>query len=220
MGRFALVRKKEKWGITWFGKIFGLLLLMVAFLLYVFNIVSFLSPVNPVNSDVLIVEGFIPDHAIEESKKIFESGSYSLMLITGKKRMKGAHLDIYKNDGEYSAATLDSMGFEMDKLIVVPMTENITKDRTYYSAVAIKKWLEKNRPDLKKADLVTFGCHARRSRYLYELALGDQYQVGIYATDVKVYTSNNWWRSSYGFRDVMQETIAWIYARFFFYPTG
>ena len=32
--------------------------------------------------------------------------------------------------------------------------------------------------------------------------------------------TEHWWRSSEGVRDVLGETVAWLYARFFFWPSA
>jgi hypothetical protein len=67
-------------------------------------------------------------------------------------------------------------------------------------------------------DIVSIGPHARRSRLLYQKALGDKVKVGVIAIEDKRFDPDHWWQSSVGVRSVMGETIAYLYARFFFWP--
>jgi uncharacterized SAM-binding protein YcdF (DUF218 family) len=198
-----------------------LLQLFIAILVvavYMKTIVPFLSPTQPASAKLLVVEGYLPDYAVEEAMKIYRDGNYEHMVITGKKREKGAHLDVYTNDGEYSAATLMKLGFNAENLTVVELDEDITKDRTYQSARAVRPWLEQNRPGEPSVDLVSLGTHARRSRLLFDKAFEGSVTVGIYAIPNQAFDPDRWWRTSHGFREVNKETIAWIYARFFFFP--
>jgi hypothetical protein len=214
--RFAIVRKKERWGLTWFGFLLKLMLLLAMGFWYFLGIHSFLALMHPVDADLLVVEGFIPDYAVEQAEKIFLDGNYKLIVITGNKRLKGSHLDRYENDGEYTAATLVELGFDPSKILVVPVTCEINRDRTYASALALKAFLKNRNTTFKSMNLVTLGCHARRSRLLFQKALGGDVEVGVIAISDESYDPNIWWKSSNGFREVVKENIAWIYARFLF----
>jgi hypothetical protein len=138
------------------------------------------------------------------------------MLITGKKRQKGSHLDQYTNDGDYSAATLEKLGFDPDKICVIVVEDDITKDRTYASAKAVYNWICENGKTGKSFNLVTYDCHSRRSRLLFRKAFRSEINFGVIAVENRAYNPGTWWLSSTGFREVVQETIAWFYARFFF----
>ncbi len=218
MARFPLVQKKVKWTLTWRGRLLLLLLLVLLVILFMKTIVPFLSPNDPAGAEILVVEGYMPDYALEEAMQIFYKGGFQLMLITGKKREKGAHLDQYSNDGLYSEATLIKLGFDASRIRVIAQDQDVKKDRTYYSALAVKEWLEANRPTEQSIDLVSMGTHSRRSRLLFRKAFDGKLKIGIHSLPNKSYDPDRWWQSSHGFREVNKETIAWIYARFFFYP--
>ena len=85
MGRFSIVRKKEKWVATWFGNLLKILVLFLIIILFVKTIHPFLSPTKEIETNILVVEGFIPDFAIEASMSIFNEGPYELMIIKAKK---------------------------------------------------------------------------------------------------------------------------------------
>jgi hypothetical protein len=92
----------------------------------------------------------------------------------------------------------------------------VRKDRTFFSAVAVRRWFADRRLPLTSLDLVTVGPHARRSRLTYEKALGDGVRVGVIAVDDPSYDSSTWWRYSEGVRDVLFESIAYLYVRVVF----
>jgi hypothetical protein len=53
---------------------------------------------------------------------------------------------------------------------------------------------------------------------LYEKAFGKDVKVGVVALEDRYYEADHWWRSSEGVREILGESIAYIYARFFFSP--
>jgi hypothetical protein len=218
MGKFAIISKRERIGLTWFGRLMVLVFLLLLTFTYILKIQSFLAETEIVKGDVLVVEGFIPDYAIEESKGIFENGGYKLLIVTGKPFDKGSHLSSYTNSGESSAATLVKLGMDKKNIRVVSLEDFQKRDRTYATALRLKNWLADTGIEIKSLDLVTIDCHARRSRLLFQKVFGDEVDIGIISIVNRDYDTEKWWASSRGFRNVIQETIAWIYARFLFSP--
>ncbi|MGZ5507333.1 MAG: hypothetical protein ACXWKH_13220, partial [Limisphaerales bacterium] len=49
-------------------------------------------------------------------------------------------------------------------------------------------------------------------------AFGNDVKVGIISVPSPDYDADHWWRYSEGVREVLDETIAYIYAKFFFWP--
>ncbi len=218
MGKFAIINKRERRSLTWLGRLLILVIILSLILIYVLNIQSFLAHTETVNGNVLVVEGFIPDYAIEESKEIFEKGNYELLLITGKPFEKGSHLSTYKNNGESSAATLIKLGLDKKHIRVVSLNDYQKRDRTYATALKLQEWIASSDIEIKSLDLVTIDCHARRSQLLFQEVFEDEVDIGIISIANRDYNPHKWWASSNGFRTVIQESIAWIYARFLFSP--
>jgi len=69
-------------------------------------------------------------------------------------------------------------------------------------------------------NVLTEGAHARRTRLLYQKAFGRNVTVGIIAVSNPDYDPKQWWRYSDGVREVTGERIAYIYAKFFFFPSA
>ena len=182
MGRFSIAKKKEIWTATWFGHFLKLLVFIILLFIFAKSIHPFLAQTKPIESKIIVVEGFIPDFAIEVSKSIFNDGQYELMIITGKKKLKGSYIDEYENDGLHSAATLEKMGFDTTKIKVIAIDEDIQKDRTYATALAVKHWLKKSNNPCS-FNVITLGCHARRSHLLFEKAMEKNAAIGIIAIE-------------------------------------
>ena len=126
--------------------------------------------------------------------------------------------EIDRTNAELAAAILKQAGFDARLLTAVPSPPGLTKDRTYGSAVALRNWLRNAYPELKQLDVLTLGTHSRRTRLLFQKALGDSIRVGIIAVQDRDFDPDRWWMSSSGFRTVLDEGIAYFYARFLFHP--
>jgi len=66
--------------------------------------------------------------------------------------------------------------------------------------------------------LVSMGPHARRSRLLFAKAFSPEVRVGIISLEERDFDPAHWWTSSQGFRTVVDELIAYSYARLLFRP--
>src|SRR5262249_598758 len=112
-------------------------------------------------------------------------------------------------------ATLMSCGLPATSIETV-YHPAVRKDRTYHSALAVKGWLGEHELPLTSIDVVTVGSHARRSRLMFQKPFGKAATVGIVAMDDQGYDCQQWWRTREGVREVVGETIAYVYARLFF----
>ncbi len=184
-------------------------------LIFVINIYSFLAYHNPVKAEVLIVEGWVPDYALEKAVYEFNYGKYGLIITTGGPLLEGSYLSHYKTFAELTAASLKKLGVPKDKIIALP-SAYVFKDRTYASALEVNKWLLKH-PNLKTINLFTMGVHARRSYLLFKKALSSKIKLGVIVVASKDYNPEKWWSSSSGVRTVISEQIAYIYIRYLWF---
>jgi uncharacterized SAM-binding protein YcdF (DUF218 family) len=84
--------------------------------------------------------------------------------------------------------------------------------------VALGKWFDQHQLQVRGINLVTEGAHARRSRLLFQEALGEDIKVGVIAVPSPDFDPKRWWRYSEGVEDVVDEGIGYLYAKFLFYP--
>jgi len=214
-----LIRRQEVWLPTLLGWLLIVLFALAFLFVSVNNLPSFLAVNQPINAEVLVIEGWLPDYAVQEALTRFRRGSYRQIVTTGIPIERGCYLAKYKNYAELAAATLKTLGLESDKIVPVP-TPEVRKDRTYASAIAVKQWLVKTNPPIKSIDILTLDLHARRSWLLYRQALAStNTQVGIIATPPLDYDPKYWWRYSAGVRKTINELVAYIYARFISWNT-
>ena len=177
----------------------------------------FLAPTKLVGGDILVVEGWLPDYALEKAKERFQQGSYQLLVTTGGKIGRGYHLSEYKTWAELAASILKNLAFPEDKIMAAPAHKNFKKNRTYHSILALQRRLYKEGFNEASIDMVSLGVHARRSWFLFEKVFSSV-NVGVVAISPNTYDGSRWWLSSEGVRNVISESIAYLYARFIFSP--
>jgi hypothetical protein len=211
--RIRLIRRREIWAITREGWVIASAGLIILMLLIITNIHPFLAVNAPIQADILVVEGWLPDYAIKSAIAEFKKGEYRQLITTGLPLSKGYYLAEYKNYAELSAATCIALGFDKDKVIAVPAA-SVVKHRTAASAIALRDWLAASGLKVDSINLYSFGTHARRSWIIFKAVLNPDIKVGIIAAEPQDYNPQEWWKSSEGFRTVTGEIIAYIYARF------
>ena len=215
--RFKIIHKKESYRLTWLGRLMVLLFFAVLTALFVFRMPLFLSQTNPVNGQILVLDGLMYDNAIKQAMQLFEDGNYERIVVSGGDLQSGFYISEIKSMAELSYATFIKLGFDSSKLVCLP-TGLVERNRTFTSAKALRNWLDENAPDYQSADIVVMGCHAARSIYLYELALEKTYKVGVISIQEPGYEVKKWWKTSKGVRTVIGEFLGYIYVRFFYFP--
>ncbi len=182
---------------------------------------SFLSMSEPADARIMVVEGWLPDYALREALAEFKRMKGSRLITTGGPLEKGYFLSEYKTFAQITSATLKKMGLDSAAIITLP-TPEVLIDRTYASACEVKKWIERSGMPISAINLISLGPHTRRSRLLYEKAFEASPKipviVGAIALPDQMYDRRSWWKTSWGFRAVTDELIAYFYARFIFSP--
>ncbi len=213
--KIRLIRKRECYRLTWSGRL--LLAIGILSFLYVcfLRLPFFLSRSNPVEGNILVVDGYLPDSAIKEAMQLYYSGEYKYIVVSGGDLASGYYLSDIKSMAELSYHTFIALGMDSTKIIVLS-TGAVQRNRTYSSAQTLKNWLDSNSVKGAKINIVAVGCHARRSEYLFRKALGNTYEVGVYTVADRTYEMDNWWKSSKGMRTVLSESIGYFYSILFF----
>jgi uncharacterized SAM-binding protein YcdF (DUF218 family) len=181
--------------------------------LVLFCVYPFLAVTHRVNADVLVVEGWIHEHAIRAAVEEFRSSSYQRVLTTGGP-VEGSrgYINDYNTSASVGADLLKKYGLGNGSLEMVP-SRVMDRDRTYGSAAALRNWFREHNMPVRSINVLTEDLHARRTRLLFEEALGRGVKVGIIAVPNPDYDSTHWWRYSQGVKDVVSETVAFSYTR-------
>jgi len=217
MALFGMLTRKQRWGLTFYGWLFLLLTFSGLTLLFLFTVHPFLAHNHQVKSDILVVEGWVPDYVFEFAQAEFQSKNYRLLLVTGEPVEKGSYLTGHDNFAEVGANTLIKLGMNPEQVTPVP-APYVVRDRTYETALALKKWLQQSNQSVAAINLLSLGTHSRRSRLLFQRALGEHVEVGIIAASDLDYNASRWWRYGDGVRTIISELIAYGYAKFLFSP--
>ena len=182
------------------------------------NIYPFLAVTERVETKVLVVEGWVHEYAIRAAVEEFNHRSYERVFTTGGPVAgSGGYTNDFNTAAGVGAELLRKHGISDLALTIVP-SHVMSQDRTYGAAVALRNWLLEHGVAVQGMNVVTEDAHARRTRLLFQAALGKSVEVGIIAVPNPDYDSGHWWRYSEGVRDVVGESIAYIYARCFFHP--
>ena len=214
---YGLLRRRQVWLPTWRAWL-ALLAIGVTFLLTLGKqAYSFLAVNDPLTNGVLVVEGWLADYGKLQAVAEFNRHPCQKVFVTGGPLEIGIVLSEYKNYAALGAASLIRLGLPTNVVQAVP-TPWVCKDRTYASAQALKQWFAQNQIAEPRVNLITAGAHARRSRLLFEKGLGPNAYVGVIAIEPRDYDTEHWWRYSGTVRAVINEMIAYIYARFLFRP--
>ncbi|MGH7970859.1 MAG: YdcF family protein [Limisphaerales bacterium] len=215
---WGLFRRRKCFVPTWRGALALLAVFLVVGVVFVRAIHPFLAPNDPVMDGVLVLEGWAADYELAAGVAQFRSNHYDRIFVTGGPLEWGAPLSEYRTYAERGAAVLLKWGLTTNEVQAVPAPD-VRQDRTYAAALTLGKWFREHHLAPTHVQLMSVGPHARRSRLLYQKALGPRVHVGVIAVPDKDYDPKRWWRYSAGVRGVIDETVAYIYAKFFFHPS-
>ena len=214
----GLLTRKERWGLSWRGWLILSLATLSAAFFVLSNVYSFLAVTDRGDANVLVVEGWVHEYAIRAAVREFQNNRYKMVYTTGGPvNGTGGYISDYQTEASVGADLLTRNGLSNESVQMVA-SRVMNRDRTYSSAVALRNWFLEHNVHTREINVVTEDVHARRTRLLFQEALGRDIEVGIIAVPNPDYDADHWWRCSEGVRDVIGEAIAYAYAKLFFYP--
>ncbi len=202
---------------TWRGWLLLLLVVGVAGMIVLRGVYGFLAINDPLPGGILVVEGWSSDYVLEGAVDEYRKGDYERICLTGGPIEFGNAMREHKTYAEYAKAVCLKLGVPAEALHAVP-APGVERDRSYASALALRQWLRDHGAVDSKLNIAGNGAHSRRTRLVYEKALGSGVRIGISNIEEKNFDPKAWWKTSEGFRIVLDETIAYTYARLFFSP--
>lgn len=216
---FGIFVQKERWGLSWRGWLIVFTGVLLTFYVFLFRVYPFLAVTHRASTTILVVEGWIHPYAIRAAVEEFRRGSYQRVLTTGGPvEGSGGYVNDYQTEASVGTELLAKNGLPVEYVEMVP-SRVMNRDRTYGSAVALGSWLRAHNVAARSLNVLTEDVHARRSRLLFQEALGKDINVGIIAVPNPDYDSRHWWRYSAGVKEVSSESIAYVYVKFLFYPS-
>lgn len=215
---FGLVKRKEVWALSARGWCAAAAVVLALAVTFVLTIHPFLAVTDRVETPYLVVEGWVPNYALEDSIAEFKSRpAYTMMFTVGADPLTGLNIDPGDSVAIEAFKRLRWLGMNPD--LVKPVPAHIQfRNRTFESASALRKYFDENHVPVTSLNVVTLGAHARRSRLLFEEAFKGKATIGIISVENREYNPKRWWKYSEGVREVLSEGISYLYARFFFHP--
>ena len=207
--KLYLARKRTLWMPTWQGSLVLLGLVLAFAFLFVSGFHSFLAKTERVNADILVVEGWVPDYALEFAVREFHRGEYRYLCTTGGPLDHGSHLAPFDSWAKLAASTLQALGTPEAKLVVAPAPA-AQQHRTFRAASSLRENLAAARIEQAALNVVTLGTHARRTQLIYEKVFGDEVEIGIVSVPSREYDPDRWWASSSGAKTVLTEGLGWL----------
>jgi uncharacterized SAM-binding protein YcdF (DUF218 family) len=215
---FGLCTRRERWGLSRRGWLALGILLLAAGLAWLLQVHPFLAQTRRADSKILVVEGWVHEYVIRVAAVEFQAGHYEKIYTTGGP-LTGTDdaTNVFNTSASFGANRLLQAGVPAEFVQMVP-AHVVGRDRTYSSAVALRDWLRARGSAVKSLNVLTEDAHARRTRLLFQEAFGKTTTVGIISVANPDYDPDHWWRYSEGVREVLGESIAYLYAKFLFHP--
>jgi hypothetical protein len=214
----ALVRRRQIWVPTIWSWFILLVTSAATLLLAGRHLYSFLSPNQPVGAQLLVVEGWMPSDGLDQAIDAFSSGSYERVVTTGGPIDDDfEHRNPWTSYAERARRYLVRHGLPAESVIAAPAPAS-AQDRSFLNAVMVREWAKRSGITVDALDVFSLGVHSRRSWLVYRMAFGPQVRIGILAARPSDYAPETWWRNSVGAKEVVAETISWLWTVLFFHP--
>ncbi|NIR30263.1 MAG: hypothetical protein GWN84_13320 [Gammaproteobacteria bacterium] len=205
-----LIRRRNLWLPTWFGWLLLALTLIATAVILGRNLYRFLSPNEPVRAEVLVVEGWMPESALEEALNKFVAADFRFLVTSGGPITHWTAYVPFSTYAGFAADFYKRRGISPESVIAVP-TPASAQNRTFLSAVMVREWAYGLAQPPSAINVYSYGPHARRTRLLYRLAFGPGVEIGILSATPDRYRGETWWRTSEGAKVVFTELIAWLW---------
>jgi hypothetical protein len=215
---FGLLARRERWGLSGRGWLLLALATAIGGGLAAKNVQPFLAPTERQPAKILVVEGWIADYAIRAAVKEFQDGGYEKVYVTGGPVVGlGRYVNDFQTSASVGAELLVKAGVPSAVVQMTPSHES-GHDRTYSSAVALREWWRAHGVVATNFNVLTEDVHARRTQLLFQKAFGDGARAGVVAVRDPDYDPAHWWHYSEGVRQILAESVAYLYAKFIFKP--
>ena len=165
----------------------------------------------------LVIEGWLEADDLDQALALMRSARYQQVLTTG-----GPIEDSWNNVPGWSSYAERAAEYLVDRapggppIVAVPAPPT-EQDRTFHSALQVAAWSRGAGIELGAIDLYTAGIHSRRSRTVFEMALGPAVEVGVLAAPSPDSIAH-WWTSSRSAKAVIGEALSLTWTTCCFWP--
>jgi hypothetical protein len=217
MGRLTFFRQRQVWMPTISGWALLLLICAVISILLARNLYTFLALNNSVGARVFVVEGWLAPEELDQAIEAFRKGKYERIVTTGGPVSGWPGVS---QDTDYASLAADYLalhGIRPALIAAVPAPKS-AQDRTFLSAVMFRKSVQRLGITLDAVDIYSSGPHARRTRLLFQMALGQKVRVGVLAARPEGFDPDVWWRTSEGVEQMLFQSFGFVWVKCCFWP--
>lgn len=216
--RQLLFRRRQIWLPTFWGALLIGGALTATGLGLASNAYALLAPQQPApGARTLIVEGWLNRAELQQAAAVVRAGRYERLIATGGPIDPEVDAGQWGNHAQRTAAHLREFIGAAVPVIAVE-TPASAQERTYLSAVMVRRWARQTGTRLGTVDLFSAGVHARRSWLLYRMALGPEVEVGVLAARPSGFDAERWWTNSMGAKSTLGEALSLGWTRCCFWP--
>lgn len=164
----------------------------------------FLAIDAPVPADILVIEGWLPEYAMERTVAEVRRGNYRRVIIPGM-----VPDDDRVPDHVSISNRLEAAGVSPDRIIVITIPA-IRWNRTSTMARAVRNRLVELDVVPKGVNIITLGPHARQSLLAYSRMLGPGIATGVINFPKSEYDPGRWWASPAGVHKTTTHFAGWL----------
>lgn len=216
----TLFRRREVvlptlWGLLLLATLLALLAWAAALAAQPFFAIN--EPVKGANgrgARVLVIEGWVGEPELDQALALIRKGQYERVITAGGPIPS---FSPFANFAERAADYLRRKGLVDLPLDAVPSPRSL-QDRTYLSALKVREWADAAKVPLDTVDVFTYDMHARRTRLLYRMALGNSSSVGVLAAYPTDLDSRRWWTNSYSLKILIGEVLSLAWTKCCYWP--
>ena len=205
-----LVQRRAVWCPTFLGSLCCVALMVTPIVWWYSYGESFLSQTERSPAEILVVEGWIGRAGVHAAAAEFERRSYQYIVTAGGLTDAKGWSQPGWSYARGAADELGRLGVPTDRIIVAPAAD-VESQRTYNSAVAVRRALNNLGIRPQALNVFTLGPHARRSRLVYAKVEGPGTEVGVIGWIPSSDEAVPWRRSGGRAKELLAETVGYVY---------
>jgi hypothetical protein len=209
-----LLQRRTVWCPTWLGFFCVVVFLLILVAWWARFGESFLSLTSRAPAEILVVEGWIGRDGTRAAAAEFEQFGYRYIVASGALAVKNGWEEGGWSYAEEAEHELILAGVPKDRIIVASPRTTDTQ-RTYESALAVRRTLESRAIHPGNLNVFTFRAHARRSRLVFAKVFHPGTRVGVVGWAPSGEENVPWWHSSERARELVVETAGYLYEALF-----
>ena len=160
--------------------------------------------------DLLCVEGWSSESALDAAAEAYRSGKYARIAVTGGPTQSRERFIGFSSYAALGAHRLEQRGVSGHS-IVVSEPAFADRRRTFNDIMELRRTLHLSSIEPRRVQVLSTSVHTRRTRMLYRRIFGDAVEIRARALAPEDYDPQNWWNTSDGLKSVVMETISYLF---------